>query len=68
MIYYSNSFSLDQRLQSEARIHRIGQTQRCIYIDINARNSVDQRVLKRLRENNDLATTLTGDEVREWIT
>ncbi len=67
MLYYSNSFSLDQRLQSQARIHRIGQLKKCTYIDISMRDSVDIHVRARLIENFDLANQLTGDEVMEWI-
>jgi SNF2 family DNA or RNA helicase len=67
MIFMSNDFSLDHRLQAEPRIHRIGQKNVCTYIDVRAKGSVDMRVVERLLENFDLATKLTGDEVMKWI-
>ena len=67
MIYYSNSFSLDHRLQSEDRIHRIGQVNKCTYIDISMRNTIDGYIRTRLLENYDIATQLTGDVLKKWI-
>ena len=34
MIFYENSYSLDDRSQIEDRIHRIGQKQSCLYVDL----------------------------------
>ena len=49
VVYYSNSFSLEQRLQSEDRCHRIGQKNAVTYYDITARGTVDAKVLTVLR-------------------
>ena len=35
IIYYSNSYDLELRIQSEDRIHRIGQNDKCTYIDLS---------------------------------
>lgn len=35
-IYLSNAYNWDSRHQSESRIHRIGQTRKCTYIDVLA--------------------------------
>lgn len=55
VIYYSNSFSLEERLQSEDRAHRIGQTKTVTYIDLLARNTVDEKIVKALQEKKDVA-------------
>lgn len=47
-IYYSNTFSAEDRLQSEDRAHRIGQTNQVDYIDLISDLKVDQMVLKAL--------------------
>lgn len=39
VVYYSNDYSLEHRLQSEDRCHRIGQTKSVTYIDILAETS-----------------------------
>ena len=49
MIYYSNGYDLEKRQQSEARIDRIGQTKPMTYIDIICEDTVDERIVKALR-------------------
>lgn len=59
MVFYSNSFSLVDRLQCEDRIHRIGQENNCHYIDIaatrNGAMTIDHDVINALRNKNDFA-------------
>src|SRR5690606_28741147 len=45
-IYYTNSYSLEKRLQSEDRFHRIGQDQSVTIIDIEAEDTVDEQVVE----------------------
>lgn len=66
-IYFSNSFSLEKRLQSEDRIHRPGQDTSVQIIDLVAENSYDERIVQALREKYDIAAEVTGDRLREWI-
>lgn len=42
IIYYSNDFDLATRMQSEDRVHRIGQTNKIRIYDICARDTIDQ--------------------------
>ncbi len=65
VIYYSNSFSLADRLQSEDRAHRIGQTKSVGYNDLVCRGSVDKLVLKALRDKKNLADLITGDNLKQ---
>lgn len=55
MIYYSCGYKLEARLQSEDRIHRIGQTSKCTYIDMACPNTVDLKVIKALRAKKNIA-------------
>lgn len=67
VIYYSNTFKLAERLQSEDRPHRIGQTKTVLYIDLVCPDTIDERIVKALRDKMDVASTITGDTFREWI-
>jgi SNF2 family DNA or RNA helicase len=68
MIYYSNSFRLIDRLQSEDRAHRAGMDEHPVnYIDIIASNTVDERIVDNLRGKRDIAQEIQGDEWKEWI-
>ena len=48
VIYYSNSYDLEIRLQSEDRAHRIGQANKVTYIDLVAPNTIDEKILTAL--------------------
>lgn len=48
-VYYSSSFSLSERLQSEDRCHRIGTTHHVVYIDIVGRDTIDERIAHALQ-------------------
>jgi hypothetical protein len=65
--YYSNTFSLLERLQSEDRQHRPGQHNPVTYIDLIADKTVDGLILKSLRANNEVARKVSGDEYRAWL-
>ena len=69
VIYYSNNYDLERRLQSEDRAHRIGQTNKVTYIDLIAKGTVDEKIVKALRNKLDLAQEVLGDEKwKDWIT
>jgi SNF2 family DNA or RNA helicase len=65
--YYSNSFKLVERLQSEDRIHRIGQTESCNYTDLIARGTIDSKLVEALRDKRNVASMILGDQLRDWI-
>jgi len=67
MIYYSNSYDLEIRLQSEDRAHRIGQTNKVTYIDLVTEKTVDEKIIKSLRNKIDLATKVLGEDYKEWL-
>ena len=67
MIYYSNGYDLEKRLQSQDRIHRIGQSKPVTYIDIIAEDTVDQRIVKALRNKVNIASKIMGEPLTSWI-
>ena len=66
-IYFSNFLSLENRLQSEDRNHRIGQSHSVLYIDIIAKNTLDEHIVNNLRKKFDISSQITKDKMREWI-
>jgi SNF2 family DNA or RNA helicase len=67
VIYYSNGYDLEKRLQSEDRAHRIGQKKSVTYIDLIAEKTVDEKIVKALRKKIDIASQIMGEELKEWI-
>ena len=67
VIYYSNGYDLEKRLQSEDRAHRIGQKKNVTYIDIIAEDTVDEKIVKSLRKKINIASEVLGEELRDWI-
>ena len=64
-VFLSNNYSYGDREQAESRIHRAGQTaQNCTYIDVVARDTIDEKVLKILKKKESLAGILTKDLMR----
>ena len=67
VIYYSNGYDLEKRLQSEDRAHRIGQKKNVTYIDLIAEDTVDEKIVKALRDKINIASEVMGEELKEWI-
>ena len=67
VIYYSNGYDLEKRLQSEDRAHRIGQKKPVTYVDINAEDTVDEKIVEALRKKINIASEVLGEELRSWI-
>ncbi len=67
VIYYSNNYDLEKRLQSEDRAHRIGQTGSVTYVDLIAENTVDETIVKALRKKINIANEIMGEDIKEWI-
>ena len=67
VIYYSNGYDLEKRMQSEDRAHRIGQTKSVNYVDLIAEDTVDEKIVKALRKKINIASKVMGEELRSWI-
>ena len=63
-IYYTRSWSLEEYLQSQDRLHRIGQTGTVSILHLIAKGSIDEEIAKALRGKQTLADQLTGDDAR----
>jgi SNF2 family DNA or RNA helicase len=67
VIYYSNSYDLEKRLQSEDRAHRIGQTGSVTYVDLIAEGTIDERIVKSLKDKVNIANEIMGEDIKDWI-
>ena len=68
VIYFSNSYNLEVRMQSEDRAHRLGQKGTVVYIDIVARNTLDEAIMKSLTNKGKLAAKTLGEEdLKSWL-
>ena len=67
VIYYSNGYDLEKRLQSEDRAHRIGQTKSVTYIDLIADGTVDEKIVEALRKKKNIASEVLAEELKDWI-
>lgn len=61
-IYFASGYSLQDRLQSEDRVHRIGQEKVCIYTDILTPGTVEEKILNVLQSKQELSNSvITSD-------
>jgi len=67
VIYYSNGYDLEKRLQSEDRAHRIGQKKSVTYVDLICEETVDEKIVKALRKKINIASEVLGEELKSWI-
>jgi len=67
IVYFSNGYDLEVRLQSEDRAHRIGQKNNVTYIDIVTENTVDEKILRALRQKINIATDVLKEGYKEWL-
>ncbi len=66
-IYYSNSYVLPDRLQSESRNHRVGQHNAVTYHDLVALRTVDEKIIKALIDKVAISDKITGDAFKQWL-
>jgi len=67
VVYYANDFNLETRIQSEDRAHRIGQKNNVTYIDLICEGSIDEHIVKALRNKIDIGAKVLGEDAREWL-
>ena len=61
MVFYSLDYSMSNFEQAKARIHRTGQKENCTYIYLIAANTVDEKIMKALKNKVNLAKSLIDD-------
>jgi SNF2 family DNA or RNA helicase len=67
VIYFSNSYNLEHREQSEDRAHRIGQEKFVNYIDLVVPKTIDELILKSLQNKKALSEEILGDNIRQYL-
>ena len=68
VIYFSNNYDLEKRLQSEDRAHRIGQTGSVTYVDLVAEKTIDEKIIKALKEKVDFANdVMVEQDIKKWL-
>lgn len=67
VVYYANDFNLDTRMQSEDRCHRIGQSKSVTYVDLISEGTLDEEIVKSLRNKINLSAKVLGEEARQWL-
>lgn len=60
-VYYSLDFSYANYQQSMARVRRIGQTKRGVYIHLVAKGTIDEKVMSALKQKADVSKLLVDD-------
>jgi len=68
VIYFSNNYNLEVRMQSEDRAHRHGQKGTVVYVDIVAKGTLDEAIMKSLTNKGQIAAKTLGEEdLKNWL-
>lgn len=67
VVYFSSTPDLEHRAQSEDRTQEVGKKKSTLYVDLVVPGTVDEKILKALRNKINLSSTITGDNFREWL-
>jgi hypothetical protein len=67
VVYFSSTYDLEHRSQSEERPQGVGKKQSVHYVDLRIRGTVEEKIIRALRDKIDLATVITGDTYKEWL-
>ena len=68
MIFYSCTFSLEDRIQIEAREWRIGQTKTCIYTDYVMIDTIEMKIYAVLKQKKSLSDYVRDNSVSDMLT
>jgi SNF2 family DNA or RNA helicase len=67
VVYFSSTYDLEHRDQSEQRVQGLDKVRQVDYIDLIAPGTVETKILSTLRRKINMAATITGDQWKEWI-
>ena len=67
VVYFSNSYDLTVREQSEDRAHRKGQTKSVTYIDLVMKGTIDEFILDALNKKKRMSAQVLGEEVLNFL-
>lgn len=66
-VFFNSTYRLDERKQAEDRAHRIGQERPVLIVDLVAKDTIDELIVRALRRKQKLSDIILGDPAREWI-
>lgn len=66
-IFFACSYSLEDRLQEEDRVHRIGQQHTCLYTDILSPDTVEERILAAVESKKEMSDKIITSDWRTLI-
>ena len=66
-VFYSSRNNLDHRDQAEMRVKADGKMTPIAYVDLRAPGTVEDRIIRCLRDKIDMAAVINGDEFRDWL-
>ena len=67
VVYFSNSYNLEVRQQSEDRAHRIGQSKNVLYIDLVAEKTIDELIIASLKNKIKISAETLGEVINNWL-
>jgi len=67
VVYFSNSYNLEVRQQSEDRAHRIGQNKNVLYIDLVAEKTIDELIIAALKNKIKISAQTLGEVINNWL-
>lgn len=67
VVYYSNDYDLEHRMQSEERAQAVGKTVSVQYVDLITPGTIDEKIIYALRDKIDMAAALAGEAWRQWL-
>ena len=66
-VFYSLDYSYEAYTQSKSRTHRIGQQNKCTYIHLIAKDTIDEKILKAVKKKGSIAKSLLEDIRKDGI-
>src|SRR3990167_143394 len=66
-VFFSNWWTFGVRDQCESRLHRLGQKNNVLYIDLVAKDTIDETLVRVLKERKNLAEVLFGETNKEIL-
>jgi len=67
VVYFSNSYDLTLREQSEDRAHRKGQTKSVTYIDLVIKGTIDEFIILALNKKKKMSAQTLGEDVLNFL-
>lgn len=67
VVYYSNTYDLEHRSQSEERAQGVGKLDPVTYVDLISPGTVDEKFISALKSKINLAAAINGENWTKWL-